>query len=852
MRKNRRINELFIGVDYLNIEGRTVKHPALIQYFANLNVNKTRDDIILLNGIDIETNHLTGEMKLLGIYEGNKDTYEGQYRYYTENHLDHLISNIKMAIKDSDRKRNFAYWNSLDAFQILRLFILDDYSESRKADALERYGKISGEYNNKTGEWEVRPVIVCDRGHFVIGIKQAVRDSIQFYIQSKGSKVINTCWGYNVASLFLNGLEKEADASKGGRFDWYSKVDEEAHLVDWDRFEIDDNFRNNIVLKSNELDAKSACALGYEIQKDFKQAFGAYPVSLISQGSHARSAVVAQIEKDLLELGLEEDDLKARKLDDLNSIPIKTHLDNWLDLYPEPIVKDLNLMFTEAYSGGYIEAISFGTAKDGWFADIASAYPAVIQELMDLRESTLEYGEGAPPIIENSYIFIRGLVTIPFGVDYHPITIKHFVNKDTNIRPTGTFRATYTKDERDFVKSIGGSFREEKWTAVITKGKISVLGNVTKKLIALRTKLLKEGSLAEGGVKRTVNSLYGIEFEAVNIHEEIEGIPKRVGYRAGEFWNPLYASIITSRTRIILAKACTEIAKNGGKPILLMTDSITWEGNKEDLPDVLKFSWGTSGIKKVKTLGYFEEPIAVKNIICFGSGRYGFKTYEENKKTGKFYWKYTNKRRGLNIIDVEDPEGVVIDHNFSWENVMKIALHNNSVEIKVYVRSLITAPTCRVQSKKYGIQDLGRIIEQERNVDLVGNTKRLYNPDIFDIRKLAKGLVKTDAIHLGYNMFVKDDYVDGTLPKLRELVQPLIMISAKIRKRITTKKRVKKFYDNNKVDIKKKKAGKYRLARDGGFSATEARKMMTWGYDRIEFSIAERRKNYENIETVII
>ena len=230
MRKNRRINELYIGRENLNIEGRSIKHPALIQYFANLNVNKTRDDIIQLNGIDIETNHKTGEMKLLGIFEGDSDTYEGQYRYYTNNHLNHLISNIKMAIKDNDQKRNFAFWNSLDAFQILRLFILDDYSESRKADALERYGKVSGEFNNKTGEWEVRPVIVSDRGHYIIGIKQAIRDSIQFFIQSKGSNIVNTCWGYNVASLYLNGLEKEADASKGGRFDWYSKVDEEAHL----------------------------------------------------------------------------------------------------------------------------------------------------------------------------------------------------------------------------------------------------------------------------------------------------------------------------------------------------------------------------------------------------------------------------------------------------------------------------------------------------------------------------------------------------------------------------------------------------------------------------------------------
>ena len=843
MRKNRRINELFGGIENLNIEGRSIKHPLLIQYYANLNVNKTREDIIQLIGVDIETNHLTGEMKLLGLYEGDVDTYEGDYRYYTDNHFAHLVSNIKYAIKG---RKNLAYWNSLDAFQILRLFILKDYTEAKKFDALERYGKISGEFNNKKMIWEVNPVVSVDMGHFIVGIKQVIRDSIQFFIQSKSSKAVSTGWGYNIASLFIKGLEKEADASKGGRFDWYSKVDEEAHLVDWDKFENDEYYRKEIVLKSNKLDAKSALALGYEIQKDFKDAFRAYPVSLISQGSHARSAIVAQITNDLIDKGFSKEKIKTKKLEMLNSIPIVNHLDAWLENYPEPVVKNLNLMFTEAYSGGYIDAIRFGSAKKGWFADIASAYPAVIKELYDLTDSTLEYGSGEPPEIPFSYVFIRGFVDIPLGVDYHPITIKHFEHKDTNIRATGMYKVTYTKDERDFVKSIGGTFRDEEWTAVITKGNPSVLSEVTLRLIDIRNQLLKEGKLAEAGVKRTVNSIYGIEFEAVNIHEEIEGKPERVGYRAGEFWQPLYATIITSRTRIIMASACTEIAKAGGEPILLMTDSITWKGNKSDLPKDLVFSWGASGIKEIKTLGYFEEPEEVRDIICFGSGRYGFKSFDKKSNS----WYGVNKRRGLNIIDIEDPDGVVIDSDFSWENVMKLAKHNRSTSIKVKVRALITAPTCRVQHKKYGITDLGRIIEQTRDVDLVGNTKRLYNPDIFDIDKISSGLVKTESIHLGFGMYVKDGYVDGTLPLLRAKAMDLKMVSKKIRKRIVTAKRQKRFYNDNNIDIRKLRDLKYKLSRAGGHSSVEASKMRSWSVEKIKeanLELAERRKQDEKI-----
>lgn len=841
MRRNRRINELFGGIENLTLEGRSIKHPLLIQYYANLNVNKTREDIIQLIGVDIETNADTGEMKLLGLYEGDSDTYEGKYRYYTDEHFRNLASNIQYAMRS---RKNLAYWNSLDAFQILRLFILQDYSDAKKFDALERYGKVSGEYDRKKEVWEVRPVIAIDMGHFIIGIKQVIRDSIQFFTLSKSSMKLKTCWGYNVASLFIKGLEKEADINHGGRFNWYSKVDEEAHIVNWDRFENDKHYRKEIVLKSNELDAKAALALGYEIQKDFKDAFRAYPVSLISQGSHARSAIVAQIHNDLVDKGYSKNVIKVKKLKMLKSIPITTHLDSWLENYPEPVVKNLNIMFTEAYSGGYIDAIRFGTAEKGWFADIASAYPAVIKELWDLTDSTLQYGTGEPPDIPFSYIFIRGIVDIPLGVDYHPITIKHFEYKDTNIRPTGIFKATYTKDERDFVISVGGKFTDEEWTAVITKGKPSVLSKVVIKLIALRNKLLGLGKLAEAGVKRIVNSIYGIEFEAVNIYEDIDNKPTRVGYRAGEFWQPLYATIITSRTRIILASACNEIVKNGGEPILLMTDSITWKGNKNDLPDLLEFPWGSSGVKLIKTLGYFEEPDQVRNIVCFGSGRYGFEIFKDGK------WKRTNKRRGLNIIEVDDPDGFVVSSDFSWENVMKIAHHNKSTTIKVKVRSLITAPTVRVQHKKYTIYDLGRIVEQTRDVDLVGNTKRLYNPDIFDIDKLSKGLVKTDSIHLSYGMYVENGIVDGTLPLLREKTMQFTMTSRKVRRRVVDAKRQDKHYKVNKDDIRSLRKKKYDLARLGGHSSVEAIKMRSWSVDRIKeanIKLAERRKEDDKI-----
>lgn len=843
MRNNRRDNEIFIGNEFLSIEGRTAKHPSLIEYYANLNVNKTSEDLIDLIGVDIETNHLTGEMKLLGLYHGNDKDYLGKYAYYTENHLDNLISNIKYAISNN---KNFAFWNSLDAFQIFRLFLLYDYTEEREARFMKRFGKISGEFNK--GEWIVDPVIAIETPYFKIGIKQVIRTSIQFYIEYEGDTRIQTCWGYNVASLFTKGLEKEADINKGGRFTWYSKVDQSAHLVDWDRFETDTYYRNEIVLKSNELDARSAMALGFEIQKDFFEAFGSYPVSLISQGSHARSAVTAQVENDLIKEGYSGVELQNKKYEEISSIPLITHIDKWLGVYPEKMVKDLFLKAHEAYSGGYIEAIRYGYTKKGWYADIAAAYPANIKDLYDLRGSTLEEGTGEPPEIENAYIFIRGLVTIPDNVNFHPLTIKHPIHKDTNIRPVGTFYATYIKDERDFLKKVGATFKEESWTAIITKGEKSVLSKVTNRLIDLRKELIAKGSYAEGAVKRQVNSIYGIQYEAVEMFTEgTDGEPIRSGYRGGEFLNAVYATLITARTRLVISEACYQIEKAGGEVIIIMTDSLTWKGKKSDLPPILNLPFGESGVKEEKTLGYFETPELVEDIVCLGSGRYGFK---QKKDTGDYelkleqdieeQYKFTNKRRGLNIISYENKDNIKLDKQFTWENVLRLMKHNKSSTLDVTVRALISVGVT-LHRLKYNSYDLGKIIEETRNIDIiVGKTKRMYDPAIEDPELLSKQLVMTTPLFLDYNSHRRFDYVDGTFPTLRSKTVGLTLKTRKFKKKNNTRKRQKKFYDINKKKMLEERKQKYLKLLEAGFNRTEAKSISSKNLENVNKAIEKR------------
>jgi len=65
-----------------------------------------------------------------------------------------------------------------------------------------------------------------------------------------------------------------------------------------------------------------------------------------------------------------------------------------------------------------------------------------------------------------------------------------------------------------------------------------------------------------------------------------------------------------------MAKAATAIKNAGGQVIVMMTDSVLWKGDASMLP--------SEYVREEKTTGYYEKPEHVKDIICLGSGRYGF------------------------------------------------------------------------------------------------------------------------------------------------------------------------------------------------------------------------------------
>jgi hypothetical protein len=923
-------NDLFIGSEHLNIEGPSIKHPALIKEYGQLSSNKVRETPIQVVGMDLETNHRTGEPRLLGFYQLSPKGGPVYSPYFDKTEfLDVLFKYIRYC-KSADKA--LVWWNKLDAYVIFRILALATDNPDEQYRAMTHFSKIGGEWNKDSGSWDIEPVLKIEAEGLEFGIKNVIRSSIQFYYRYtddiENDRNINTVWGYDVAQLYQFGLAKEAE----GRLDYYSKVHESAHIVDWDRFNSDDTYRNDIVLKSNELDARAVHDLAMHIQKDFYNTFNFYPMSLISQGSFARSALFAMFWKRLKPKYPDDDKKLFRAVKkELQSISLINYQDEWVDKYGQEAYKDFQALLTECYSGGQIEAIMYGYTKSGWTADIASAYPAVIEKLYDLRGAKIKRGKGVPEDVPYSYTFMRGTINIPKEVKYHSLTIKHWENKGTNIRPTGIFKGSYTLNERKYLISKGATFKDEEYYQVITKGKLSPMAYVTTELIDMRKRM--EAELKGSGFmpKIVANSLYGILFEAVDTYEmatvskeiiinedrdtyykdilrpyrhrlDLSGFPRdyvsfksgwhktggmpvdvaseelksmgvsiksdnphdiieeidtlyrqsyikretktveeevvqKAGYRAGEFWNPLYATIITSETRLLMSKASDAIDKAGGKVILLMTDSILWEGTSDMLP--AKY-W-----KEPKTLGYFEKPERVHDIVCLGSGRYGYTVKGKNKEYRVM------KKRGLNVTDIHDSEGEPLD-DFDWANALEIMKRENSNQIKVSVRTLVSVGMV-LHNSAYTINDLGRVVEDSKEVDaIVGRSKRYYTDAIKDPQILATQLVPTEPIHISPSMFGKFELMDQTLPVLRREMMKNVVRTRKDKRRQYNRNTQKRYYEKNKEILRDRYHAVYKylsnLPLDLG--GTEKSKMANWSKSRLELFLDEKGLDKREISKI--
>jgi len=74
-------NDLYIGSEHMTQEGRNIKHPGLIVRYGNSTIRKISESPMDFVSLDIETDKDTGELKLLGRWDGNnyKKTYKSGF-----------------------------------------------------------------------------------------------------------------------------------------------------------------------------------------------------------------------------------------------------------------------------------------------------------------------------------------------------------------------------------------------------------------------------------------------------------------------------------------------------------------------------------------------------------------------------------------------------------------------------------------------------------------------------------------------------------------------------------------------------------------------------------------------------
>lgn len=609
-------------------------HPLLIEAWKTPRM-KFRTKPLEVIGLDIETVALckceshspntspdvcnAGSAKLFGCWYPEP---VNKYVARLNPKLIDLFNLVRNACENTNIS-GFVTWGRLDIQCLIKLFQPNEKERTRISRGLSA--------NIKRGEIIGSPPVMRQIGkaQFYISHYIAGRSLKLGYLEAGRER---TFWIFNLSQFYQNTI---AITAKGLGLKWRD-FDKKTHIIDWGLFARSETYRTQC-LASNEQDAVTVYELAMNLQTRFHDVFDCYPSLLVSTGSLTDAAVSKML---------------SDTPDDYASNSWKWLAKNvWSDT-DESVIARAETLLAEAFSAGYVDQGAIGYFPELHTADIAAAYPHKIRQLPDLRQSVLLDGGGT---LEDDLqrarmlgyeiltVIIRGKVTIPQTLKFHPITVKTYDRE--NYRPTGTFFASYLLEERKFCESYGATFTDEQYIIVaLTDRTPAPIAKVSEKLGEMRATLTTERDrhsknsdkyrVFDGQqylVKVIDNSIYGKTVQSVEVVTDVDGEPIITGYIAGDRFNPLYGAIITANTRIQVASACMNIVANGGRPVMQMTDSIYWDGPISALPSTL--------IRETKTPGYFDSPHSVSDFFMLKTGQYEFRIGEK--------WYY--KLRGLSV-----------------------------------------------------------------------------------------------------------------------------------------------------------------------------------------------------------
>lgn len=570
--------------------------------------------------LDIET--IDGDVFLIG------SNTKGKYKYTLNRFYDYLHSVIIEAVQNN---ATIVTWTRYDNTFIIKT-LLEHLSEAEQLEILSKIGRIS-------------PLYSWSYNNFSITLDNIIADNVILSVTDDFSR------SKKVNILNLKNLFPKSDllkASKDYGLKYYSKLGEEYHRIDKARFKSDPEYRS-MVIKANELDNKVVIDLADKLIANYFMITGEYPRTIYTAGSLARAYLLT-----MKDVHFNYSSLYRRN----------KHFENLLDYS------------MRSYHGGKIESYVLGYISKAKIIDITSAYPDSLSKLPRLTKKVIKSND-IKELDKYFYAFINCTITITDPNFIHPISIPSPTNS-ANISPWGTFDAIITKPEYDYLLAHNVKIIVHDFYAIVSINDSYPYKNMIEELFSERIKTKKTNVALSELYKLILNSLYGITYELTDVFDT-DG--EWIGFRAGDFFNPVIASYITALTRVKLSEASNNVIENKGNVYLNMTDSLIYSG-KLTL-DIFS---------KEKILGTFEPPTVISDILILGAGRYEYK----NDFTGD----YTIKTRGFSVKKKKE----------SFYG--KLPLTRETV---IKNKTLVTF--FKATTKKFNFKRLGHIIEEDYVID---------------------------------------------------------------------------------------------------------------------------------------
>ena len=608
------------------------------------------DKLYQFNTIDLET--IDNELFLIG-------THNREYSYTLDNFYNYLNDFFIASIQ---RNRDILSWSRYDNTFIIKT-LLERLGEDEKRNILERIGIVT-------------PLFTYEYKTFTIEVTNVIKENIILTItdQDKHKKRLTL---YNLKNLFNTDL---VGATSDYKLTYYSKMGEEFHKIDRTRFYEDLTYQKGVI-ESNRLDNIVLIDLAEKLLNNFKAIAGVYPKTMYTAGSLARSYLLT----------------------------IKNINFNFHSLFAKCVDYDTLLDYSmKSYHGGKIESYVLGSIPKAKIIDISSAYPYALSKLPKLTKKVIK-SHDISKLNDYFYAFINCTIHHIPETLIHPVTIPSPINS-TNISPCGSFHAIITKVEYDYLRRHGVTITVKDYMAIKHVDGVYPYKDMIQSLFDSRLENKKNNPSLAALYKLILNSLYGITYELTDVYEEVGLDINWKGYRAGDFFNPVIASYITSMTRSYLSEVSNHIVENGGRVYLNMTDSIIYDG--EVKLDVFS---------KKKTLGKFEYPEEIKDLIILGAGRYEY--------MDEFTAKYTIKSRGFSV-KVKDK---AFYKDLDLDDTVTIA-H----------KTLVTF--FRATTNKYSLQQLGHLVDDDYVINPLnlGGKRIIDNLDV----NLKKAYTTTRPVRL--------------------------------------------------------------------------------------------------------